>query len=196
MKRLFVAISFNLLVFGLSAQKIEVNGKLDFLKDQKEIKVSYDYSNMSVGKFDKEEDYITQKSADYEKKEPGSGEKWKSMWVSDRANRFEPKFETLFNENSKIPCKQSSDEARYEMMIHTIFTEPGFNIGITRKPAFLNVEIKFVNLASGKEEAVMMVKNCPGRDAIGFDFDTGYRIEEGYAKLGKSVGTYIAKQLK
>jgi hypothetical protein len=196
MRKLFVITLFNLIVFGLAAQKIEVNGKLDFLKDQKEIKVSYDYSNMAIGKFDKEEDYIAQKTADYEKKEPGSGEKWKTAWVADRSARFEPKFETLFNENSKFPCSQSPTEAKYEMKIHTIFTEPGFNIGITRKPAMLNVEIKFVDLASGREEAVMMVKNCPGRDAVGFDFDTGYRIEEGYAKLGKSVGSYLAKNLK
>lgn len=196
MRKIFVLFLIGAFATSLHGQKIEMKGKLDFLKGQKEIKVTYDYTNMGVGKFDKEADYIAQKSAEYEKKEPGSGEKWKTAWVADRSARFEPKFELLFNENSKIPCSKSPAEAQYEMNIHTLFTEPGFNIGITRKPAFLNVEVKFVNLSTGKEEAVMIVKNCPGRDAVGFDFDTGYRIEEGYAKLGKSVGSYIAKQVK
>jgi len=31
-------------------------------------------------------------------------------------------------------------------------------------------------------------------DAMGYDFDTGVRIEESYAKLGKALGAFIAKQ--
>ena len=85
-------------------------------------------------------------------------------------------------------------DAQFEMNVHTVFTEPGFNVGITRKPAYIDVEVKFKNISSGEEVAVLTVDNCPGQDAMGFDFDTGYRLEEAYAKLGKALAGYILKQ--
>ncbi|MGJ7031130.1 hypothetical protein GGU45_001623 [Niabella hirudinis] len=33
--------------------------------------------------------------------------------------------------------------------------------------------------------------NAPGRDAMGVDFDTSWRISEAYAKAGKSLSKYI-----
>lgn len=200
MRRISILLFIQIFISGIfvQAQKIEVvEGTFDFLKGQKVLKVSYDYSNLSVGKFDKEDDYIAEKVADYNSKEAGKGDKWKEAWFTDRATRFEPKFELLFNENSKqLQCSQTAADANYEMIVHTTFIEPGFNVGVMRKPAFLNAEIKFVNISTGKTEAVMTVKNCPGRDAAGFDFDTGYRIEEGYAKLGKSMAGFLAKKMK
>ncbi len=201
MKRLFSLILIQILVSGLilNAQKISLKkGNLNFLKGQKSILVTFDYSNMAVGKFDKEDDYIAKKVEDYNKSEAGKGDKWKEAWKSDRASRYEPKFEKLFNEYTvKIGLTGTRDvtDASYEMNIHTTFTEPGFNIGITRKPAYIDLTITFKNISTGEEVAVITVDNCPGRDAFGYDFDTGYRIEEAYAKLGKSLAGYIIKQL-
>ena len=193
-------ILIQLLIAGsmLNAQKISVKkGDLGFLKGQKSLLVTFDYSNMAVGKFDKEEDYIAKKVEDYNKSEAGKGDKWREAWKNDRASRYEPKFEELFNEYTSktgITGKRDVADAQFEMNIHTTFTEPGFNIGITRKPAFIDLVITFINISSGEELAVMEVDNCPGRDAFGYDFDTGYRIEEAYAKLGKSLAGYISKQ--
>ena len=200
MKRMLSLILIQLLIAGsmLNAQKISVKkGDLGFLKGQKSLLVTFDYSNMAVGKFDKEEDYIAKKVEDYNKSEAGKGDKWREAWKNDRASRYEPKFEELFNEYTSktgITGKRDVADAQFEMNIHTTFTEPGFNIGITRKPAFIDLVITFKNISSGEELAVMEVDNCPGRDAFGYDFDTGYRIEEAYAKLGKSLAGYIAKQ--
>jgi hypothetical protein len=183
--------------FAVMGQKIVLDdGSLDFLKGQQKLLVKYDYSNLSVGKYDKEADYINDKVAEYNKDEAGKGDKWKESWLSDRPSRFEPKFEELFNTtgDSKIGCSQDSD-AKYEMLVHTTFVEPGFNIGITRKNAYINTEIVFKEAATGKEVATILVSNCPGRDAMGFDFDTGYRIEEAYAMLGKSLARYLLKAL-
>jgi hypothetical protein len=201
MKRLlsFILIQFLISGFLLNAQKISVKkGSLDFLKGQKSLLVTFDYSNMAVGKYDKEDDYIAKKVGDYNKSEAGKGDKWKETWKSDRASRYEPKFESLFNEySSKIGLTGKRDvaDAKFEMNIHTTFTEPGFNIGVTRKNAFINLVITFKNISTGEEVAVMEVNNCPGRDVFGYDFDTGYRLEEAYAKLGKSLAGYIIKQL-
>lgn len=184
----------------VNAQKMVLkNGSFDFIKDQKTVLVEYDYSNLGVGKFDKEDDYITKKMAEYNKDEAGKGDKWKEAWFNDRAGRYEPKFELLFNENMAargLKCDKAASDAKYVMVVHTTFIEPGFNVGVTRKPAYINVEIFFKEAASGKELAVLSVQNCPGRDAMGFDYDTGYRIEEAYAKLGKSVAAFINKNLK
>jgi len=181
-----------------NAQKIALkSGSVDPLKGQQTILVKYDYSNLSVGKYDKEDDYVAKKVEDYNKGEAGKGEKWKEAWVTDRASRYEPKFELLFNETAQgMKSEKASSDAKYEMLVHTVFIEPGFNIGVTRKPAYINVEISFKEIASGKDIAMMTVQNCPGRDVMGFDYDTGYRIEEAFAKLGKSTAAFLNKQLK
>ncbi|HNR41472.1 MAG TPA: hypothetical protein PKL65_04510 [Bacteroidales bacterium] len=200
MKKLLSVILIQVLIAGSisHAQKFTLKkGNLGFLKGEKSLLVTFDYSNMAVGKFDREDDYIAKKVEDYNKSEAGKGEKWKEAWKGDRASRYEPKFEQLFNrdaEKTGLTGTRDVTDARFEMNIHTTFTEPGFNIGITRKPAYIDLVITFRNISSGDETAVIEVRNCPGRDALGYDFDTGYRIEEAYAKLGKSLAAFIAKQ--
>lgn len=182
----------------LNAQKISVQkGSFDFIKGQKSLLATFDYSNMGVGKFDKEDDYIADRVAAFNKNEAGKGEKWLNSWKSDRESRYEPKFETLFNENgSKVSLRvgKKPADAQYEINIHTVFTEPGFNVGVMRKNAFINVIVTFRKIASGDEVAVLKIEKCPGRDVFGADFDTGVRIEEAYAKLGKAVAVYLVKQ--
>jgi|WetSurSiteA1Bulk_404760.scaffolds.fasta_scaffold00373_2 hypothetical protein len=183
-----------------NAQKMVLkSGSFEFIKDQKTILVQYDYSNLGVGKYDKEEDYVAKKVEDYNKDEAGKGEKWKTDWYNDRSKRYEPKYELLFNENMAgrgLKCDKAASDAKFTMTVHTTFIEPGFNVGVTRKPAYINTEMIFKETASGKEVAVVTVQNCPGRDAMGFDYDTGYRIEEAYAKLGKSMASFINKNVK
>ena len=41
--------------------------------------------------------------------------------------------------------------------------------------------------------AVITLKNIPGR-GMGNDYDAGYRIQESYAKCGKSLGAYLVKK--
>ncbi|MCX6328643.1 MAG: hypothetical protein NTZ85_03875 [Bacteroidia bacterium] len=200
MKKLLTVLLIQMLASGLilNAQKITVQkGSFNFIKGQKNLLVTYDYSNMSVGKFDKEEDYIADKMAAYNKDEAGKGEKWLASWKSDRESRYEPKFESLFNQyGSKIglSVSRTATDAQYEVNIHTVYTESGFNVYLTRKPAHINAVVTFKNISTGEEVAVLKADNCPGRDAMGYDYDTGVRIEEAYAKLGKAVAAYIAKQ--
>jgi hypothetical protein len=199
MKKLFIALLIPMLASGLilNAQKITVqSGKVGAVKGQK-LLATFDYSDMSVGKFDKEDDYIAEKSSEYNKKEAGKGDNWAASWKGDRSTRYEPKFEELFNkygENAGVSASRTANDAKFEVNIHTIFTEPGFNVGVMRKPAFINTIVTFKDLSSGQEIAVLKVDNCPGMDAMGYDFDTGVRIQESYAKLGKALAAFIAKQ--
>lgn len=200
MKKTMVFAVMLALISGnnLNAQRIRVEtGDFDFLTGQEQLLVKYDYSNLSVGKYDIEEEYIADKVEEYNKDEEGKGDEWKEAWLSDRTNRFEPKFEELFNLTiaaKNLECSSLAESALFEVVVHTTFIEPGFNVGIARKNASINVEMIFRDISSGNEMAVLTITNCPGRGAMGFDFDTGYRIEEAYAMLGKSVARYLLKR--
>ena len=168
MKRILVFLPIQTFLSGvyLNAQKITVKkGSLDFLKGQKSLLATFDYSNMGVGKFDKEDDYIAKKTADYNKSEAGKGDKWAISWKGDRATRYEPKFETLFNEYvSKIGMvgNRTVTDAQFEMNIHTVFTEPGFNIGVTAKIAYIRRDSHIKKISSGEEVAVLTYRQLSG----------------------------------
>jgi len=191
-----------LLMFGFTnvhAQKIKVTkGDLSFLKGQTSVLLEFDYSSMAVGKFDKEEDYVNKKVAEMNDKKPGSGDEWHEKWVADRDGRFHPKFEELCNKyTSKANCNfdQTNINAKYTAIVKVTFTEPGFNVGVVRKDASIDLEISFVETANHDNVlAVMTMTKVPGRDAMGNDYDTGYRISEAYAKAGKEFGAYLVKK--
>lgn len=196
MKKVLVTMFMALAIaFAGVAQKITLkSGNLSFLKSQKEIKVVFDYSNLGVGNFESENDYIAKKVDEYNAKEAGKGDKWKESWFADRDARYKPKFYELANKYLEPKGLKLADEAAsgYTMELHTVFIEPGFNVGVMRRPAFINVTVTFKD-ASGASLAVIDLMNCPGQDAMGFDYDTGWRISEAYAKLGKSLAGYMIK---
>lgn len=196
MKTTFIACLAVFFSTALFAQKIKVSsGNLDFLKGVNTLNVAYDYDNMGVGKYDKEEDYVADKVSDYNAKEAGRGDTWKESWVADREERFEPKFEELINkslEKQNVSVGGHPD-ANYTLVLKTTFTEPGFNVGVARKNASINCEAVFVSTDSGEELATITITNSPGRGGMGYDFDTGYRIQEAYAKAGKELGRFISK---
>ena len=185
-------------ITAVQAQKIKVTeGDLSFLKGQTEVLLEYDYSEMAVGKFDKEEDYVNKKVAEYNEDEAGKGDTWKDNCEADREGRFHPKFEELMNNyTAKADCNfdQTNIKAKYTLIVKITFTEPGFNIGIMKKDAMINLEVKFIE-TENKENvlAVITMTNIPGR-GMGNDYDAGYRIQESYAKGGKSLGAYLVKK--
>jgi len=186
--------------FSAQAQKIKIeSGALDFLKGQSVVKVEYKYDGMAVGKFENEQDYIDKKVAEYNEKEAGKGDTWKESWVKDRETRYQPKYEELINktlEDLAMKFDPNATDAQYTMIVHTTFTEPGYNIGISRAPALINVVITIVETGSRAEQVVISVLKSPGNGAMGYDFDAGFRISEAYAKCGKEIGKLIAKKLK
>lgn len=192
----FLLLLCAILVAGsISAQKITVkSGSLKDLKGVDKIKMVYDYSNVGVGDFTNEDDYIAKRMEEAEKKTPGSGPAWKEKWFADRAKQYEPKFEELLGkylENVKLGKDVESDVV---MNVHTTFIEPGFNVGVMRRPAFINLTITVTK--AGAEMAVVEILKSPGADAMGFDYDAAFRIQEAYAKAGKSFSSLIKKQTK
>lgn len=189
---LFSGVSLN-----VNAQKMKLtSGDLGMLAGQKEINTEFVYDGMAVGKFKTEEEYIAKKTEEYNKKEPGKGDSWAKSWKADREARFEPKFNELFGESSGI-TSGGSPNSKYTMIVKTIFTEPGFNVGIWRENASLNLEISIVETANkGKALATISVMKALGRTFGGFDFDTGTRLGEAYADAGKALGKFVKSKSK
>jgi hypothetical protein len=176
------------------AQKLKlIQGDLSALKDETELNVAYEYSPMRVGKFEKEEDYIAKKKAEYNEKEAGRGEKWEAAWIGDRSERFEPQFEELFNKHAKNLKVGSNPSAKYTLIIKTTFTEPGFNVYVTRKNASIDGQAIVVKTGDTTPIATISFEKAPGRTFGGYDYDTGTRIQEAYAMLGKSLGKFMSK---
>jgi len=189
----FAGLAFTL-VFTINAyaQKIKVTeGSIDAIKNETVLNFEFTYDNMKVGKFDKEEDYVVQKKEEYNKKEAGRGDTWAKDWVDDRHFKFEPKFEELF---AKYGGKSKSKDAKYTMIFKTNFTEPGYNNGVWRKPAQIDGDVWIVETANKSNViAKMTIEKSLGTIYGSFDFDTGVRIMEAYAKAGKELGIYISK---
>lgn len=198
MKRLTTFLTIAL-IFAITSsafgQKVKIKeGNLKFLKGQDAIKVEFTYENMKVGKMT-EEAYIKKNKTKLNKKEAGKGDKWETMWKEDRENRFEPKFDQLF---SKILMKKNIDggsdvEAKYTVIINTYFTEPGYYVGVSSRPAAISTTATFVDSKDhNKVLAVIDMRRAPGNAGMGWD--TGERIKEAYAKTGKTLAKFLLKK--
>lgn len=191
-------LTIALLLFSVVAfsQKITLkSGDLSGLKGQKSINISYDYSNMRVGKYADEKDYVAEKVKGYNEKEAGRGDSWKKAWIADRASRFQPNFEELLNKylsKSGISVSSDNKSAEYRFDIITTRTEPGFNVYVARMNAEIDIEV--VVYKGNAEVARIVSKGNPGRTYGGYDYDSGERIQEAYAKAGKEIGNFLSKK--
>ncbi|RYE27979.1 MAG: hypothetical protein EOP48_34020, partial [Sphingobacteriales bacterium] len=128
-----MSLAVLLTVSFASAQKVKlIEGDLSAIKSEKSINTEFSYENMSVGKFEKESEYVAKKTEEYNKKEAGRGDTWAKRWVDDREQRFQPKFNELFEKASGMTI---SPKAKYTLIYKTTFLEPGFNIGVANKAA-------------------------------------------------------------
>jgi hypothetical protein len=199
MKTLKNTIILLLVLFAtvrIEAQRLKLTeGNLAPLKDEKSINVEFTYDNLAVGKYSNEQDYISKKKDEYNKKEPGRGDSWEKTWKSDRKYEFEPKFADLFQEYSEMVI--SKKPVKYTLIFHTTYTEPGYNIYISRKYAEIDAEVSIVETDNRSHViAVISIQKAPGRTFGGNDYATGDRIRECYADAGKYLGKFIVKNKK
>ncbi len=183
------------------AQKAKVSeGSFKNLKGITEFNVVFDYTDVQIPKYKSEEEFLKDKMEKREKKEPGTGEAFKKSWFADRADRYEPKFIESFNkrfDDGKMNIDRNLDSAEYTMKVHTTSLSAGYNIGISRKDAMINAIIT-VYKNDNPDKAILKVKyiGAVGAGAHGYDYDSGYRISECYAKLAKTFAKTILKKAK
>jgi hypothetical protein len=182
------------------AQKVKVTeGSFKNLKGITAYNLEFDYSGVMIPKYDSEEEFLKDKMEKRDEKEAGTGEKFKESWFSDRPERYEPKFIESFNKRFKDgEIKVGMDMgADYTMKIHTTLMWAGYNVGIVRKNA--KVEATVSVYKTGDPSKVIWSADytkVEGGGAMGYDFDSGYRISEAYAKLAKEVAANIRKKAK
>jgi hypothetical protein len=181
-----------------SAQKmVQESGDLKMLAGQSTMLVEYDYSQLDMGKEGSEADYIKKKRDDLNAKEKGKGDKWVEGWERNKEERYKPKFEELFNSSTKkkLTISQTAKDAKYKLIVKTLTLYPGYNIGISKAPAYVSFTFIVVETANpSKELSRTTVRNVVGATAMGYDFDAGSRLAESYAKAGKMYAKYIMKK--
>ena len=199
---LTLALSLGL-ALGASAQKMKLtSGSFKPLSGQKEVLLVFKYDDMNVGtgkREMKEEDYIAKKKKEYNEKEAGRGDDWEKAWKADRENRFHGKFEDLFNKNAAkklgLKAARNLNDAKYTLIVHTTMTEPGFSVPMVMTvPAAVSLKIQLVETGSDKVLAEATATEAPGNAFAGAAWDTGNRIQESYAKAGKTFAKWLPKK--
>ena len=188
-----MAVAIAVAPIVVNAQRIKlIEGDLSPLKGTTALNTEFTYDNLKVGDFKNEDDYIQKKKDDYNKKEAGRGDTWAKAWKSDRPDRYQPKFNELFSDNSGGIKAGSNPSAKYTLIFKTSFIEPGYNVGVWRKNASMDGEAWIVETADhSKVIAKISVDKAQGRIFGGFDFDTGVRIAEAYADAAKALAKFI-----
>lgn len=197
-KSLFFVFALALVTTCVHAQKLKVvSGTADFLKGQKDVAVIYTYETLKVGKME-EPAYIEREIGEREKKEAGTGEKWKEAWKKDQQERYPLKWVELFNKvaGDRFDCsvKQDAADSKYTIKVNTTFIEPGYNVGVSRMPAYVDQTVTIYETAN--PEVILSeitITRSPGADAMGFDFDSGFRIGEAFAKAAKEYANILYK---
>jgi len=182
------------------AQKVTLlSGDFKNLKGISEYNVTFDYDGLTVDRVSEEQFLI-----DKMKKREGNGKdiEFKKNWFADRENKYEPKFVESFNKRFKKGAVKAAENlagAKYTMNIKTIWIHPGFNIGIMHNSSLLHTIVSVVE-TSNPSKVLYSAKyeRVSGKGVftpIGFmDYNSGYRISEGYAKLAKTIAAQINKK--
>ena len=199
MKKLVFAVFFVTSI--MTAQDMDVvKGSFGFLKDQKEVNVEFNYTNLKLMKDDLTNDqYVSDRVKDLNEKAKGNGEIWEKKWYASRDLIWEPKFIELMNtiftkEKKDISFQENLSQAKYTLIVDAVWIYPGYNIGIVKKGAKVSLNLKFVETAN-KDNVLLEIKSeeAPGDSYMG-TFSNEDRIGEGYAKTGKSLASMIVKK--
>jgi hypothetical protein len=191
---LIVLSIFSTLAIG---QKLKVQkGDIKNLKDIKIYAMEFDYTDVQIPKFDNEEAFLKDKMDKREEKKPGDGERFKKSWFDDRPNRYHPKFIESFNKRFDDATIQVQEgEADYTMFVKTTKLYAGYNVGIVRHNAEIDATVTVYETANPSNILFSgSYKDVQGNGAMGYDFNSGYRIAECYAKLAKTFTKDLKKR--
>lgn len=191
-KQLLFGLTLLFLLFNslAQAQKIKLkSGDAKVLDDQKLINIEFTYDkDLKIGKLS-EADYIKKRKEEAGKKDPAKGDEWENKWKEERSSTYEPKFIKLFTEHSDLT---ESPSAKYTIIFNTTFIEPGFNVGVASKPAYIN-GVAFIVETKNKNNIIaeISIDNAKGIMPMGTDFASSWRIGESYARAGRELARFL-----
>lgn len=176
-----------------------VQGNFDFLKDQPEINIEFDYSSFTMMKEKKpESQYVEEHRADLDKKAKGNGNIWQKRWIGAKEQIWTPKFLEIGNivlsKGGQNVSFQEGATTPYTLIVRTIWIYPGWDAGIMKQPAKVSTNLKFVETAD-KSKVLLEItsEDAPG-DQWGNNYNNESRIGEGYAKTAKSLSKMMLKK--
>lgn len=198
MKKLLITLFILCSAVALSySQSIVItSGTADFIKGETVLQFTFSYDEMLVGKLT-ESEYVNKKVTDYNEKEAGKGDEWSKAWTGDRKERFEPKFLELFDKYmGEKGITSGTEGANYVIEVNTDFTEPGWNVGVMRQNASIDLSCKVKKIDTGEQVASIKIRNASANNFWGADFTAGYRVQETYAKAGRELAKFFIKKAK
>ena len=199
MNKLLFALLFSTTI--MFSQKANVTkGDWSDLKGITEFNLEFDYSDLEIPKYDSEEAFLEDKIAKREEKEPGTGEKFRESWFSDRENYYEPRFIETFNDRYKdglVKVDRDLGNAEYTMKVHTTFIYPGYNVGVVRNNSKLEVTLS-VYKNDSPDDVIFEVDytKIEGAGNGGYDFNSGQRIADAYIIFARRLTKDMYKNNK
>lgn len=198
MKKLILAL-FLFSGMAFSQDMNVLQGNFDFLKDQKEINVEFDYSNFTMMKEKKSEaQYVAEREADLNEKTKGTGTIWKKKWVSAKELIWNPKFLEIANvvlvKDKKDVNFQEGLNTPYTLIVQTIWVYPGWDAGIMKQHAKVTTNLRFVETANKSKVLLEITSDEAPGDQWGNNYSNESRIGEGYAKTAKSLSKMLLKK--
>ncbi len=195
MKKQIIFLIIVLFAIAVNSQKLKIiKGGLEALEGVSEYNIVFDYSNITIAQYDSEEAFLKDKMKLREDKERGAGVKFKKQWFSNRDSLYEPKFIKYFNDffTSKTKIKVMKDgNAKYTMLINTVFVYPGYNVGVWGEESKLKATIT-VYEAESPDNIIFTTKEVyvKGRAT----YNSKNRIANSYIFLARRIAAYLRRK--
>lgn len=191
----FLVLIFLMLFNSADAQRRLLSGSLAGLKGQPSYALIFTYDSMIIGVDKAEKQYLEEKRKIWEQNEPGKGDDFVHQWFDDREALYEPAFIRGFEKHSAI--KLNDKDAKYTVIVKTIRTEGGWDVGVMGHPGEIDAEIWIVESADhSKVIAKLGFYGFSGTVSSGGDFEMTRRIQSAYEITGKWLADYIKRKAK
>ncbi len=193
MKKLLLSAGILLFVImmGCSPAVNLIQGDPARIKGEEVIDVRFTYDDLLIGGTP-EAEYVERRKSEAHDRDGDGGERWHKAWLDDRTNKYEPIFINYLNRYTNefgVRINPGEHGSRYIMHVNTYFTEPGFNVGISSKPAEVRLKISFVE--RNNPDNIVVEYNIPKAVGSAAPFDMGTRIEVAYRTAAIIFGRQI-----
>lgn len=174
------------------------SGDISVLAGEKELSISFGYSNINIHGFESEEEFIKDKVKIREDHKPGTGKQFRESWFADRDTVYAPLFIKNLNralsEDRKISASRNNSKAKYNLHIETLWVYPGYNVGM-QQPAKIEVRLHLYDIEN--PEKIVWESKSPIRiKAKEAPFKREERIGAAYTTLAISMSWFLKKKAK
>lgn len=179
-----------IIVFSAQAQKLQ--GKLDFLKGEKQLNIVFSYEGMTIdGKAEKA--YVENQVKD---KPETEAQQWQENWYHKfRTEIYQAEFLKFFNDMLKDRSLEGGnfENAAYTAIVKIEDIDPGNFAGPFSNPSKLRGVVTFVKTGTTETVATIPFKKFGGN---AFHAVVENRIGSSFGYLGKVIGGIVVKNLK